>query len=215
MRRAIPKSRWVRAATLWLPGTLASAQGPLPIAPAPAPVVEPAGVSTGPKHGGHGPFWRKHYLAAPAPLGASVYAANRTQVAQGTAARMMLRDYDFLDGSAELKEEGRRRLAWILGQCGRVPGPILIEATPRRPGLDEARRGAVAEALASADRAVPPDRLVIVRDAALGLRGPESLLIEAAQMGRVAAEGPPVGDSTGPGAFAGGSPLNGPNLIER
>jgi hypothetical protein len=146
------------------------------------------------------------------PLGASVYAANRAQVGQGTAARMILRDYDFLPGGAELKTEGRGRLAWIASQYDRTPGWILIEATPRQPGLDEARRAVVAELLGGLAPTIPPERLVIVRDAAIGLRGAEARLIDAAQMGRVAAEGPPIGDSTGPGAFAGGSSLGGMDL---
>ena len=108
------------------------------------------------------------------------------------------------------------RLAWIAGQYDRTPGAILIEATPRQPGLDEARRAVVAETLAVFAPGIPPDHLVIVRDAAIGLRGPEARLIDAAQMGRVAAEGPPVGDSTGPGAFAGGSVQGGgANLLGR
>jgi hypothetical protein len=200
-----------------LPAAEAAAQTPtLPVV-VPAPVVEPAGVPWPVPHCGHRRhLGRKHYRVAPTPLGASLYATNRTQVAQGTAARMMLRSYDFLDGSAELKPEARGRLAWIASQYGRVPGAmILVEATPRLPGLDEARRATVAEALATIAPAVPPDQVVIARDAAIGLRGMEARLIDAAQLGRVAAEGPPVGDSTGPGAFAGGSPLGGLDLSGR
>lgn len=218
MRFTLPGRLLARvAAALGLPGAFAAAQGPIPPAPAPAPVLEPAVLPYGPGHchaAGH--LWRKHYTAAPVPVGVSVSANYNAQIARGTAARMMLRHYDFLPGSTELSAAGRRRLAWIVPELGRTPWFLLIEATPRQPGLDEARRLALAAALAET-AAVSPDRLRIAHDAAIAVRGPESLLIEAAQMGRVAAEGPPVGDSTGPGAFAGDNAAGGSggNVISR
>ena len=198
-----------------LPCAVAAAQEPYRRIAIPAPVVEPASLAGLPTCGHHGCTNTKHYRVAPLPLGASVYAVNRTQVVRGTMARMMLRDFDFRDGTAELKPEGLARLAWIAAESARTPGYIRIEATPRAVGLDQARRAAVALELARIAPAILPDRLVVDRDTALGLKGPETQLIDAAQLGRTAAEGPAVGDSTGPGAFAGGAPTPGLTTPER
>lgn len=173
------------------------------VAPPAVPVEVPAPCQGG--HFGHRPWWRAHYRVPMAPpLGARVYAANRTQVAQGTLARMILRDYDFLEGTTTLNELGRGRLARIVAQRSLEAGPIFVEATPRHPGLDEARRAAIAEALAAAAPAIPAEQLVIVRDAAIGLDGAEALAIDRAQLYRVMAEGPPVGASTDAGGIVGG-----------
>jgi hypothetical protein len=129
-------------------------------------------------------FWRRlkeslqpHFLGYPGefespPLGHFVYLHAKTQVANGDAARMVLYHYDF-DGT-QINTRGQYQLEKIAAMLPRNFFPIVIEATPNAPGRDEARRVAVLQALGRSSFPVPPERVVVGRPIAGGLRGVEA-----------------------------------------
>jgi hypothetical protein len=113
----------------------------------------------------------------PAPLGQSVQRAYTTHVANGTAARMVLYEYDFICGTAVLNQRGKDQLARMASWLPDNVFPIVIERTPWDPALAEARRLAVWSALADSPFPVPPERVVIGPPLAYGLQGVEADLV--------------------------------------
>ena len=111
------------------------------------------------------------------PLGYFVYQHGKTEVANGDAARMVLYHYDFVEGGDELNPRGRYQLEKITALLAQNFNPVLIEATPCAPGLDEARRVAVARALACGPFPVPAERVVVGRPIATPLQGMEAVII--------------------------------------
>jgi hypothetical protein len=83
------------------------------------------------------------------PLGASVQYYREQQKLNGRLARMALYEYDFISGTAELKPRGREHLARISDWLPQTPGEIAIEPTREGVELDEARRQAVYQELAT------------------------------------------------------------------
>jgi hypothetical protein len=111
------------------------------------------------------------------PLGYYVYLHGRTEVANGDAARMVLYHYDFVEGGDELNPRGHYQLEKIAALLPQNFNPVIIEATPCAPGLDEARRIAVARALACGPFPVPAERVVVGRPIATPLQGMEAVII--------------------------------------
>jgi hypothetical protein len=155
------------------------------------------------------------------PLGHFVYLHAKTQVANGDAARMVLYHYDF-DGN-QLSTRGEYQLEKIAAMLPRNFFPIVIEGTPHAPGRDEARRVAVLQALGRSSFPVPPERVVVGRPLAGGLRGVEAekiynnLIQQTISQGRTGVTGitgASVGGGTGatgagtpsPGGGGGGAP---------
>jgi hypothetical protein len=111
------------------------------------------------------------------PLGHFVYLHGKTEVANGDAARMVLYHYDFLEGGDQLNPRGRYQLEKIAALLPQNFNPVIIEATPGAPGLDEARRVAVACVLACGPFPVPSERVVVGRPLAIPLQGVEAVII--------------------------------------
>jgi hypothetical protein len=111
------------------------------------------------------------------PLGHFVYLHGKTEVANGEAARMVLYHYDFVEGGDELNPRGRYQLEKIAALLPQNFNPVIIEATPGAPGLDEARRVAVARELACGPFPVPAQRVVAGRPIAIPLQGQEAVII--------------------------------------
>jgi hypothetical protein len=112
------------------------------------------------------------------PFGAFLYAHGRTMVANGTAARMVLYQYDFVDGQPQLKPRGYDQLAKIAHLLEISPAPLVIERTPCLPGLAEARRLAVLDELARhLPHPIPPERVVVGPPLAIGLSGREAEIV--------------------------------------
>jgi hypothetical protein len=128
----------------------------------------------------------------PQPLGRSLYAGNTNQVANGTAARMVLYDYDFVPGTGQLSQRGRDQVAKMSGLLATTPMPLVVERTPATPGLAEARRYAVLAELASGPYPVGSERVVIGTSQATGLRGVEAVIIDRTLRTRTASAGPPI-----------------------
>jgi hypothetical protein len=122
-------------------------------------------------------------------------------VSNGDAARMVLYQYDFVDGTPLLNVRGQDRLAEIVELLGRTPFPMIIERTPCLPGLAEARRLTVLNALAHTAVPVPPERVLIGPPLAVGLSGREATLIYRNLLRQTEAQGVIRGGGPGgPGA---------------
>lgn len=108
------------------------------------------------------------------PLGYFIYAHNRTMVANGEAARMMLYHYDFVQNEPELSSRGQQQLAKIAYMLPRNYFPLAIQSTPDNPGLAERRRQYVLELLAAAEFPIPPERVVVTGPISYGRQGYEA-----------------------------------------
>jgi hypothetical protein len=142
------------------------------------------------------------------PFGASLYAIQRVQVANGAAGQMILYHYDFMEGSDQLNNYGRRQLWKLASLLAKYPGALVIEETPNTPELAAARRLAVLEALAQLP--APPvasERVVVGVPAVYGQAGVESELVYRRQLFQAATGGSSTlaggGARTGMGMGAG------------
>ena len=70
----------------------------------------------------------------------SLYANCRAEVANGEAARMTFYRYDFVDGTAKLNLRGADKMQEIRAMLPTTFAPVVVERTPDRPTLAEARR---------------------------------------------------------------------------
>jgi hypothetical protein len=109
-----------------------------------------------------------------APLGQSVYRHYAAHVANGTAVRMALYQYDFVAGCPALNQRGKDQLVKIAAMLARTDFPLVIERTPWEPALAEARRLTVLQELAGCPFPVPPERVVIGPPPGIGLSGVEA-----------------------------------------
>lgn len=162
-----------------------------PELPGPCPNCPPAAANRGPAahHSAEISWWsrvkyRLHacFLGFPEefeapPLGASVYAFGRTQVANAEAARLVLYRADFIEGSGTLSPRGRDQLAKIAQLLPRSFCPLIIEPTLCAPELDQARLLEVVNELGRCGFAIPAQRVVIGSPPAVGLSGVEAGLI--------------------------------------
>jgi hypothetical protein len=128
----------------------------------------------------------------PRPLGASLYDHGRAMVGNGAAARLVLYRYDFIDGSDQLNARGRDQLAKVASQLAVSPYPLLIERTPDRPGLADARRLAVLAALATGPVPVTSDRILVGAPIATGMAGIDAHIIGDNALNRTEKYGPAI-----------------------
>jgi hypothetical protein len=110
-------------------------------------------------------------------LGQYLYEHGRTMVANGDASRMVLYDYDFVEGGAALSPRGKDQLAKIQAMLPQNFFPLVIERTPAAPALAQSRRQQVLKELAKSTFPIPPERVVVGQSTADGLRGVEAELI--------------------------------------
>jgi len=116
------------------------------------------------------------------PLGASVQNFRDQQKLNGRLARMALYEYDFIPGTAELKPRGRDHLARIAEWIPQTPGEISIEPTREGTELDEARRQAVFQELATLPCGLAMVNIRTARRRHPGLDAPSGLLINQNRM---------------------------------
>jgi hypothetical protein len=137
------------------------------------------------------------------PLGESAYAHARTQVANGQAARMVFHHCDFVDGTSQLNMRGRDKLAAVTASLPTNFFPIVVERTPREPGLDESRRTVLLAEIARGPFPVPAERILIGPSIANGMTGFEADRIYWARQIPNLQSGGAIG-SSGAGSFVGG-----------
>ena len=196
---------------------------PLPDAPitalSPVPTIELPPVATShctPGHCTHTTFfskrrckrhWQEAFLGFPEEferpaLGALMHAANEAQVRNGEAAAMTLYAFDFVSGTDQLNARGIDKLGEIASRLPMTFHPMIIERS-RDAKLDDKRRMAVLEVLATNAFPVPPERVIVGRPIAHGLRGDEAVVIHEGSLYRTMQGGPPVGVDTDASASAG------------
>jgi hypothetical protein len=141
-------------------------------------------------------------------------AHGETEVANGTAIRMTLYHYDFVDGGGALNLHGRDQLAKIAAMLPHNFFPIVIERTPGAPGLAESRRLAVLHELAAGPFPVPAERVIIGPSLGDDLRGVEAEIMNFNIMAQDRARGigivqgggfAPTGIQSGGGPGVGGA----------
>lgn len=145
----------------------------------------------------------------PAPLGAAVNANASMQTAQGQVARMVLRHYDFVPTTDQLKPRSKAALLKYGEWACHGAGPLLIEPTPGRPDLDEARRVAVLNELHQGPFALPPELIAIGIPGGGGLRGAEALVVERNLIMQTTSRGSSSGGGGGGGSLLGGGGMPG------
>jgi hypothetical protein len=109
------------------------------------------------------------------PLGESLYAHGRTQVANGLAAKMVFYHYDFVDGTSQLNTRGRDKLATVAATLPTNFLPIVVERTPNEPGLDQSRKSVLVAELGRGSFPVPAERVLIGPTVSYGMTGYEAL----------------------------------------
>lgn len=124
------------------------------------------------------------------------------QVERGQAARMILYQYDFFDGSEKLKPRGKAQLKKIAKLMSENAFSLAIEYTPGNPALDQKRRETVFNELINSSYSVPIERIVVGRPRFIGLRGPESEIISQNLLNQTAVGG--TAQSAGPGESGSG-----------
>jgi len=137
------------------------------------------------------------------PLGASLYAHGRAQVANGNAARMVFYHYDFVEGTNQLNVRGRDKLVKVAQMLPATFFPVVIERTPSTPGLDEQRRAGLLAELSGSRFPIPPERVVIGPPIAAGLTGYEAIFVYGNQLGALQS-----GSASGVGGYAGTAGLS-------
>lgn len=95
------------------------------------------------------------------PVGARLNALMRTQIDNGTRARLALYHYDFLPGDARLNRHGRRQLRKIAQMMLGTTGPLRIQPTPGAAQLDDLRRKIVAAELAKFSTPIAAERVIV------------------------------------------------------
>ena len=85
----------------------------------------------------------------------------------------MIYQYEWSADGTKLTPSGQEHVAQIAQGLCQVPFPVVIEPSSDRR-VDESRRTAVLEALASSGNPVPPDRVILGRPEAEGLYGQEA-----------------------------------------
>ncbi|WP_165226776.1 hypothetical protein [Aquisphaera insulae] len=95
------------------------------------------------------------------PLGTYVREQMSIQVAKADPHRYTLYRTDFLPGTDKFSPTGAARFNLMFARTDSSPCPILLEWTPDRPGLTEARKQAVLAAYQRGGRPIDPDRVRI------------------------------------------------------
>jgi hypothetical protein len=161
----------------------------------------------------HRAKWRDKMWGYPSefqrpPVGASVQYFRDQQKLNGRLSRMALYEYDFIPGTAEIKPRGREHLARISEWIPQTPGEISIEPTREGAELDEARRQAVYQELASLPCGVALVNIRTARRRHPGLDPDSGQLIFQNRMQQTkmrGVSGMGVGASLGAGMDAGGT----------
>ncbi len=140
-----------------------------------------------------------------APLGYYVYANMNVQVTKGLAAQMVMYHYDFIPEDDKLTHRGHQQLRKLARGLVRDFYPLIIEQTPGRRELDEARRRYVLAELERMHMPVPGEWVRVGLPSVEGMRGEEAQLIDLNLLRQTQAGGAGAGF---------GSPVSGSGVEE-
>jgi hypothetical protein len=113
-----------------------------------------------------------------APFGHYLHAHMNIQVTKGLAAQMVMYHYDFIPEDDKLTRRGHQQLRKLARGFVRDIHPLIIEQTPGRRELDEARRRYVLAELERMHVPVPGEWVRVGLPSAEGTRGQEAQLID-------------------------------------
>ena len=137
--------------------------------------------------------------AIPQPNG--TYACQWAHAERGRAAQdnFVIYQYEWSADVTKLTPSGQGHVGQMAQALCQVPFPVVIEPSSDRR-LDEARRMAVLEALASSGNPVPPERVILARPEAEGMYGQEAPGVARGMFGTQTG-----GQSTGVGTLGAGA----------
>lgn len=115
------------------------------------------------------------------PLGLQLNETMSTQVRKYENTRQILYHYDFIDGTTELNYAGRQKLARISEQAFSNFAPIIVESTPRQPGLDLSRRLQLVQTITNQGLPIPAERIIVSDSTSSSLRGPDAVILNQGQ----------------------------------
>lgn len=111
------------------------------------------------------------------PAGAMLASHLQAQITAADYSRMMVHDFDFCVGTAELNARGKEFVLRKASCLGRGPAPMIVEFVSYAPHLADARRQTVLNYLAANRINVPPEMVVIGRPQGQPITGEEAVLI--------------------------------------
>lgn len=111
------------------------------------------------------------------PLGLQLNETMKVQVRNYENTRQILYRYDFNDGTAELNDAGRAKLQMIARNAFTNFAPIVVESTPRQPGLDHARRLQLTQTIANNAIPIPAERIIVGGAPSRGTVGPDAVIL--------------------------------------
>ncbi len=168
---------WPALVGLFAAADVAEAQQPAPVPGPPAPVRRVGPIRRAIRHAGravHEDFIGDPDLFAEPPFGSSLNGTFAVMRAKAEPHVYTLYRSDFLVDTSSLTPVGIGRMDRINRTLRGWCGPVIIEPTPDKPGLAEARRDAVLAVLQQGGNPVGPERVVIGPPVAPGLLGTDA-----------------------------------------
>lgn len=117
------------------------------------------------------------------PLGLQLNETMSTQVRNYENTRQIFYHYDFINNSAELNHAGQNKLARISQNAFANFAPIVVESTPRQPGVDHARRLHLVQTMANNGIPIPAERIIVAGAVNRGLSGPDAIILYNRSLG--------------------------------
>ena len=111
------------------------------------------------------------------PLGLQLNETMSTQVRNYENTRQIFYHYDFIDNSAELNHAGKAKLARISQNAFANFAPIVVESTPRQPGVDHARRLQLVQVISNNGIPIPAERIIVAGAVNRGITGPDAIIL--------------------------------------
>ncbi len=173
---------WLATAAAGIAPGWTLAQEPVPVAPTgpvPAARCRPAGPRRGlVRHIGfaiHDRFIGDPLEFIEAPHGFYLHEHTSIMKAKAAPHAFTLYQSDFVDDSTTLSPAGAQRLTLMGRRLACWLGPVVVEWTPERPELAEARRAAIVATLSAARLPVDDTRVVVGPSPYPGLPGTDAV----------------------------------------
>ncbi len=141
--------------------------------------------------------------AIPQPNGTYACQWVHAEKARADQDKFVIYQYEWSPEVTKLTASGQGHVAQIAQELCQTPFPVVIESSSDRR-VDEWRRAAVLEALASSGNPVPPDRVILGRPEAEGLYGQEAPGVARGMLSNQTG-----GQNTGTGTLGTGGTLGG------